>query len=87
MSLRNKTSQTAGVTDRFTDHHAFLARLHLQVLDQLAAVVAELTEQIETVIAPLRPVMTLLKRVPGISDRVPVTIIAETGRKTRIVGP
>lgn len=80
MSLRNKTSQlTAALTGRFTDHHAFLVRLHLQVIDQLAAAVAELTEQIETVIAPLRPVVTLLKSVPGISDRVAVTIIAEGG--------
>lgn len=80
MSLRNKTSQlTAALTGQFTDHHAFLVRLHLQVIDQLAAAVAELTEQIETVIEPLRPVVTLLKSVPGISDRVAVTIIAETG--------
>ena len=53
--------------------------MHLQVIDQLAASIAELTARIETEIEPLRPVLTLLKTVPGISDRVAVTIIAETG--------
>lgn len=80
MSLRNKTDQlTAALTGRFTDHHGFLVRLHLQVIDQLAVAVAELTERIETVIGPLRPAVTLLRTVPGISDRVAVAIIAETG--------
>lgn len=80
MSLRNKTDQlTAALTGRFTDHHGFLVRLHLQVIDQLAASVAEITERIETVIEPLRPAVTLLRTVPGISDRVAVAIIAETG--------
>jgi len=80
MSLRNKTDQlTAALTGRFTDHHAFLVRIHLQVIDQLAASIAEFTERIETVIEPFRPVLTLLKTVPGISDRVAVTIVAETG--------
>jgi transposase len=80
MSLRNKTDQlTVALTGRFTDHHAFLVRMHLQVIDQLAASIAEFTERIETVIEPFRPVLTLLKTVPGISDRVAVTIVAETG--------
>jgi hypothetical protein len=73
MSLRDKTDQlTAALTGRFTDHDAFLVRLHRQVIDQLAASVSELTERIETV-------MTSLKSVPWISDRVAVTVIAETG--------
>ena len=80
MSLRNKTDQlTAALTGRFTDHHAFLVRLHLQVIDQLAASVAELTERIEAVIEPFRPAIKLLKTIPGISDRSAVAILAETG--------
>lgn len=80
MSLRNKTNQlTAALTGRFTDHHAFLVRLHLQVIDQLAASVAQLTERIEAVIEPYRPAIKLLKTIPGVSDLSAVAIIAETG--------
>ena len=80
MSLRNKTNQlTAALTGRFTNHHAFLVRLHLQVIDQLAASVAQLTERIEAVIEPYRPAIKLLKTIPGVSDLSAVAIIAETG--------
>jgi len=80
MSLRNKTDQlAAALTGRFSDHHAFLVRLHLQVIDQLAAHVAELTERIDKVIEPLRDVVSLLRTVPGVSDRGAVAILAEIG--------
>jgi len=57
MSLRRKTQQlTVALTARFTPHHAFLVRLHLQVIDQLAANIAEITTQIiEAVAVPADP--------------------------------
>lgn len=80
MSLRNKTEQlTAALTGRFTDHHAFMVRVHLQVIDQLTASITELTDRIETVIEHYRAVMKLLTSIPGVSDKSAVVIIAETG--------
>lgn len=80
MSLRNKTEQlTAALTGRFTDHHGFMVRVHLQVIDQLSTGITELTDRIETVIEPYRNVMKLLTSIPGVSDKSAVVIIAETG--------
>ena len=57
MSLRKKAAQlTVALTGRITAHHAFLVRLHLQVIDQLAANIAEITTQIiEAVAVPADP--------------------------------
>jgi transposase len=80
MSLRNKTEQlTAALVGRFTEHHAFMVRLHLQLIDQLAAGIAELTARIDVMIEPFRPILKLLTTIPGVSDKVAVVIIAETG--------
>lgn len=80
MSLRNKTEQlTAALVGGFSDHHAFMVRLHLQLIDQLAAGVAELTARIDVMIEPFRPALKLLTTIPGVSNKVAVVIIAETG--------
>jgi len=80
MSLRRKTQQlTVALTARFTPHHAFLVRLHLQVIDQLAANIAEITAHINEAVKPFQPTLDLLRTIPGISDRVAVTVLAEIG--------
>jgi transposase len=80
MSLRNKTAQLLLALDgRFTDHHAFLVRLHLHVIDQLAANIAELGARIDDLVSPYRRVLTLLRTIPGVSERVAVTALAEIG--------
>ena len=80
MSLRNKGEQlTAALTGGFTEHHAFMVGLHLQIIDQLAAGISQLTQRIESVIEPYREVMRQLTTVPGISEKTAVVIIAETG--------
>ena len=80
MSLRNKRAQLVVALDgRFSDHHAFLVRMHLRVIDQLAANIAELTHRIDDAVAPYRPILTRLRTIPGISERVAVTTLAEIG--------
>ena len=80
MSLRNKTEQlTQALRGRFSDHHAFLVRLHLQLIDALAAAIEELTGQISSALEPFADTVLLLSTIPGISNRVAATIIAETG--------
>jgi len=74
---------TEALTGRFTDHHAFLARLHLTQIDQLTAAITEITDRIEVVIEPFRDQLTLLVTIPGVSRLVADVIIAETGGDMR----
>lgn len=78
--LRSKIpALTEALTGRFTDHHAFLARLHLNMIDQHSHAIDELTARIEVVIAPFRGARDLMVSIPGISVGVADVIIAETG--------
>lgn len=76
------------LTGRFGPPHAFLARLHLDLIDQRGHAVEELTAQIEVLMAPLLAVRDLLVTIPGVSTRVADVIIAETGADmTRFTSP
>ena len=70
---------TEALTGRFTEHHAFLARVHLDLIDRHTQAVAELTERIEQVIEPFQAFRKLICSIPGISTLVADVVIAETG--------
>ena len=70
---------TEALTGRFGEHHAFLARLHLDLIDGHTQAIEELTARIEVVIAPFCRVRELLVTIPGISAIAADVIIAETG--------
>jgi len=77
--LRSKIpALTEALTGRFTDHHAFLARVHLDVIDQHSHAIEELTARIEVVIEPFRGARDLMVTIPGISVGVADVIITET---------
>ncbi len=78
--LRSKIpALTEALTGRFTEHHAFLARLHLDMIDQHTRAIDELTARIKVVIEPFRGARDLMITIPGISVGVADVIIAETG--------
>jgi len=78
--LRSKIPElTEALTGRFGEHHAFLARLHLDLIDQHSHAIDELTARIEVVIEPFRGARDLIITIPGISVLVADVIIAETG--------
>ena len=78
--MRSKIPElTEALTGRFGEHHAFLARLHLDLIDQHTAVIDGLTARIEVVIEPFRGARDLIVTIPGISTGVADVIIAETG--------
>lgn len=78
--LRSKIpALTEALTGRFTTHHGFLARVHLNLIDQHTQAIDELTARIEVVIEPFRAVRDLIVTIPGISTLVADVIIAETG--------
>lgn len=67
------------LTGRFTDHHAFLARVHLNLIDSYVDAIAEITGRIEVMIGPFRGARDLLVSIPGVSTQAAEVTIAETG--------
>lgn len=64
---------------RFADHHGFLARMHLDLIDAHTTAIETLTERIEVVIEPFRDFRELICSIPGISTKVADVVTAETG--------
>ena len=78
--LRNKIPElTEALTGRFSEHHAFLVQIQLDLIDQRATAIEEITARIEVVMAPFRQARDLISTIPGISTKVADVIIAETG--------
>ncbi len=68
--MRIKIPQlTEALIGRFTEHHAFLARVHLDLIDQHTAVINQLTERIEVMMEPFRGFHDLICTIPGIAAR------------------
>ena len=70
---------TEALAGRFTSHHAFLARVHLDLIDQHTAAITQVTARIEEAIAPFRAFRKLLCSIPGISTLTAGVVVAETG--------
>src|SRR5687768_14179261 len=70
---------TEALTGRFSDHHAFLARMYLDAIDQRTKAIADLTARIEVVIEPFQSFCDLIGTIPGIGVRTAEVIVAETG--------
>ena len=78
--MRSKIPElTEALTGRFNAHHAFLARMHLDLIDNYTDALGELTSRIEVVMEPFRAARDLIVTIPGISTYVADVIIAETG--------
>ena len=78
--LRAKIPElTEALTGRFGEHHAFLAAIHLETIDQRTRQVAELNQRIDHAIAPFRSFCDLICSIPGIGHRTAEVIVAETG--------
>ena len=67
------------LTGRFKEHHAFMARLHLDQIDAQTRVIDALTDRIEEAMEPFRAARDFLATIPGVSLKVADVIIAETG--------
>ena len=78
--LRSKIPElTEALTGRFSEHHAFLARVHLDLIDQHTAAIEALTARIEVMIEPFLGFRDLICTIPGISTLTADVVIAETG--------
>ena len=78
--LRSKIPElTEALTGRFTEHHAFLARVHLDLIDRHTEAIDQLTARIEVVMEPFQGFHDLICTIPGISTLTADVIVAETG--------
>ena len=78
--LRSKIpALTEALTGRFSEHHAFLAQVHLDLIDRHTTAIKEITDRIEVVVEPFRGFRELICTIPGISTLVADVITAETG--------
>lgn len=78
--LRNKMPElTEALNGRFSEHHAFLARVHLDLIDRHTAAIEQLTERIEVMMEPFQGFHELICTIPGISTLTADVIVAETG--------
>jgi transposase len=63
----------------FSPHHALMVSRILSHIDYLEETIAELSTEIEKVIAPFSEKVELLDTIPGVNRRVAETILAEIG--------
>jgi transposase len=79
-TLRRKIPDlTEALVGRFTEHHAFMARLFLDRIDAHSADIGRLDARIEEAMAPFRVARELLISIPGFSTKTAEVFIAETG--------
>lgn len=64
---------------RFDDHHAVLARMHLDHMDELTRIEDRLDEQVNRLMAPFDEAATRLLTIPGVGKRIAEIIVAEIG--------
>jgi transposase len=64
---------------RVTDHHRFLLRMHLDHVTHLEELIGRLGSRIEEALAPFAEAVERLQTIPGISQRVAETVLAEIG--------
>ena len=70
---------TEALTGRFSEHHAFLTRMYLEVIDQRTRQIEQLNARIDAAMAPYRSFCGLIETIPGIGPRCLEVIVAETG--------
>ncbi|HKX76101.1 MAG TPA: IS110 family transposase [Acidimicrobiia bacterium] len=78
--LRGKIPELVrALAGRFTEHHAAMARLHLDHIDYLDQTIATLDQRIEQVMAPFEEARERLATIPGVARQTAEVIVAEIG--------
>jgi hypothetical protein len=76
------------LTGRFNQHHAYLARMHLEAIERHDARIADIEGRIEVLVEPFQAFRELICSIPGIERTVADVVIAETGGDmTRFASP
>lgn len=78
--LRKKSAELIeALTGRFTEHHAFMVKLHLDTIDYLEAAIKRIENHLDEVIEPFRAPRDALTTIPGIGETVADIVLAEIG--------
>ena len=78
--LRSKIPElTEALNGRFNKHHAFLARVHLDLIDRHTDAIDKLTARIEVMMEPFQGFHDLICTIPGIATITADVVVAETG--------
>jgi transposase len=64
---------------RVTDHHRFLLRMHLDHITHLEELIGRLGARIDEALTPFSEGQERLQTIPGVSQRVAETVLAEIG--------
>jgi transposase len=64
---------------RFTVHHEFIVRLHLERIDQINQMLERIDQRVDEVMEPFRTAREVLADLPGFSPTVAAAVIAEIG--------
>jgi transposase len=64
---------------RVTEHHRFVMQLHLSQIDGLERAMAAIDARIAETLGPLRPAVSLLTTMPGLSETSARALLAEIG--------
>jgi transposase len=64
---------------RVTEHHRFLLRQHLRMIEELERTVSEFDRRLEVALAPFRDDFERLTAIPGVSTTAAQVILAEIG--------
>lgn len=77
--IKKSAALVEALTGRFTEHHAFMVKVHLDRIDQIDATMTALDARIDAVMKPFALARELLMTIPGISKNAANTVIAEAG--------
>ena len=78
--LRRKIPQLeAALEGAFTDHHALLVGLNLDLMDHANAQIAQLDEKIGELMGPLQKEAERVESIPGVHHKAAGTILSEIG--------
>jgi transposase len=78
--LREKIPQLQlALQGRATEHHRFLLRMHLDHVSHLEELIGRLGARVEEATGPFAEAEQRLQTIPGISQRVAETVVAEIG--------
>jgi transposase len=81
LRMRSKIpTLTEALTGRFTPHHGYLIRMHLDLIDSYTGMLSDLDAKITDALSPsLTAARELLCSIPGWSTKVAEVFLAETG--------
>jgi len=74
-----RDSLVAVLHGRVTAHHRFLLKTHLGQVDSADETIAAIDKEVERALEPFRGRVELLKTMPGVSEQVARTLVAEIG--------